>query len=164
MFFHESPQQISFGSFNMSYQKCCPSFLFAVPGIGMRLCGWCLVRRLLAVYRFFLSCFCGDVSYLRSVSGGLKLVNRLSVRSPDLLPSAVECALIEGGLHFMWSECRISWAFFYVALPFCSVCRWKNFQEAAEAIREGAVGCGAQASRRVWTPQQAWALESAVCA
>ncbi len=108
MFFHESPQQIPSGSFNMSYQKCRPSFLFAVPGIGMRLCGWCLVRRLLTVYRFFLSLFCGDISYLRSVSGDLELVNRLSVRSSDLLPGAVECALIEGGLHFMWSEYRIS--------------------------------------------------------
>ncbi len=57
--------------------------------------------------QIFLSCFCGDVSYLRSVLGDLELVNRLSVRSRDLLAGAVERALIEGGLHFMWSEYRI---------------------------------------------------------
>jgi len=37
VFFHESSQQISFGSFNMSFRKCCPSFLFAVRGLT---CGY----------------------------------------------------------------------------------------------------------------------------
>jgi hypothetical protein len=114
VFFHESPQQISSGSFNMSYQKCCPSFLFAGPGIGMLLCGWCLVRRLLTVYRFFLSCFCGDVSYLRSVSGDLELVSTFC----EIAGSFTWC----GGMCFDWRRIAfyVVWIQNIVSIFLCS--------------------------------------------